>query len=108
MSRHIGLPLVASGLALLALAATIIPFEATAIGLAASTPWERITALQSAVLISLVLVGSAGIACWCAPRNPVAPILLALALGALGGTTTLVTMPDLLGAGPAQSAFSAR
>lgn len=108
MSRHIGLPLLASGLALLALAATIIPFEAEAIGLAGRTPLERITALQPVVIATAVLAAIAGVTCWRAPRNPIAPILLALALGTLGGTATLITMPDVLGVAPAQLAFSTR
>ncbi len=106
MSRRIALPLLASGLALLTLAATIIPFEADAIGLAGRPAWDRLTALLPAVIVTALLAASAAFACWRAPRNPIAPILLALALGALSGTATLVAIPEILGTTPARLAFS--
>lgn len=106
MSRRVALPLLASGLALLTLAATIIPFEADAIGLAERPAWDRLLALQSPVIATVVLAAIAGLACWRAPRAPIAPILLAIALGALGGTATLVAMPEVLGPAPARLAAS--
>ncbi len=106
MSRRVALPLLASGLALLTLAATIIPFEADAIGLAGRPAWDRLLALRPAVILTTLLATIAGLACWRAPRNPIATILLALALGALSGTATLVAIPEVLGTAPARLAFS--
>ena len=100
MSRRAALPLLASGLTLITLAATIIPYEADAIGLAGRPALERLLALQPPVIVSAMLAVVAGLACWRAPRTPIAPILLALALGALGGTATLVALPELLGPAP--------
>ncbi len=100
MSRRVALPLLASGIALVTLAATIIPFEADAIGLAGRPALDRLLALQPPVIATVLLSAIAGFACWRAPRAPIAPILLALALGALGGTATLVAMPELLGPVP--------
>lgn len=100
MSRRVALPLLASGITLLTLAATIIPFEADAIGLAGRPALDRLLALQSPVIATVLLAAIAGFACWHAPRAPIAPILLALALGTLGGTATLVAIPELLGPAP--------
>ncbi len=96
MSRRVALPLLASGLALLTLTATIIPFEADAMGLAGRPALDRLWALLPPVIATVLLALIAGVACWRTPRAPIAPILLALALGALGGTATLVAMPELL------------
>ena len=104
MSRRVALPLLASGLALLTLAATIIPFETDAIALAGRPPWDRLLALHAPAIAAVLLAAIAGFACWRAPRAPIAPILLALALGATGGTATLVAMPELSGAIPARLA----
>lgn len=106
MSRRVALPLLASGLALLTLAATIIPFEADAIGLAGRPAWDRLLALRPPVIATLLLAVIAGFACWRMPRAPIAPILVALALGALGGTATLVAMPEVLGTAPERLAAS--
>lgn len=106
MSRRIALPLLASGLALVTLAATIIPFEAHAIELAGRPARDRLLALQSPVIATALLTAIAAFACWRAPRTPIAPILLALALGALGGTATLIALPEVLGTSPARLAAS--
>jgi len=106
MSRRIALPLLASGLALMTLAATIIPFEADAIELAGRPAWDRLRALQIPVITTALLAVIAGLACWRAPRTLFAPILLALALGALSGTATLVALPEVLGTAPARLAAS--
>lgn len=106
MSRRVALPLLASGLALVTLAATIIPFEADALRLAGRPAWDRLLALQSPVIATALLAAISVFACWRAPRAPIAPILLAMALGALGGTATLVAMPEVLGEGPARLAAS--
>lgn len=107
MSRHVALPLLASGIALLTLAATVIPFEADAIGLAGRPAWERFVAFQPVVIATVLLAASAGYACWQAPRKSVTPILVALALGALSGTATLVTLPQMLGPVPARLVLTA-
>ena len=106
MSRRIALPLLASGLALMTLAATITPFEADAIELAGRPAWDRLLALQLPVFVTVVLAAIAGFACWRAPRSAIAPLLLALALGALSGTATLIALPEVLGTAPARLAAS--
>lgn len=97
MSRRVALPLLASGIALLTLAATIIPFEAEAISQAGVPAWDRLFAFQPALIATALFIAIAGLATWRVPRNPITPILLALALGALSGTATLVAMPELFG-----------
>jgi hypothetical protein len=106
MSRRIALPLLASVLALMTLAATIIPFEADAIALAGRPAWDRLLALQPPVIATALLTAIAAFACWRAPRTAIAPILLALALGALGGTATLIALPEVLGTAHARLAAS--
>jgi multisubunit Na+/H+ antiporter MnhB subunit len=97
MSRRVALPLLASGLALLALAATILPFEAEAISQAGRPAWDRLLAFRPVLGATALLAAAAGFALWRMPRKPITPILLALALGALGGTATLVALPEVLG-----------
>lgn len=107
MTRRVALPLLASGLALLALAATVLPFQADALQIAGQAPWDRLLAFRAVAIATTVLLVSAVIACWRAPRHPGALILLALALGTLGGAATLVAMPDLLATPPIQVAAQA-
>lgn len=104
MTRSIALPLLAAGVALLALAVTILPFESALTGLAEKGPMARLQALQSAALAALLLSLLAATACWWRPRHVLAMLLLALALGTAGGTATLVVVPELVDANPIQVA----
>ena len=106
MNRRIALPLLASGVALMTLAATIIPFEADAIEIAGRPAWDRLLALQPPVFVTVLLAAIAGFACWRAPRGAMTPLLLALAVGALSGTATLIALPEVLGTAPARLAAS--
>ena len=97
MSRRVAFPILASGIGLLALAATVLPFEDQAVALAQRAPWDRIQALGPVAGTALALALFALAACWRKPRHPLSLVLLALALGTASGTATLMAVPELLG-----------
>ena len=101
MSRRVAFPFLASGIGLLALAVTVLPFEDQAAVLAQRAPWDRIQALGPVAGMALALAFLALAACWRKPRHPMSLVLLAIALGTASGTATLMTIPELLdGSGP--------
>lgn len=108
MHRPYALPLLASGVALIALAVTILPFEPRAAGLIEQGYGARLNTLRPAALVAVLLSLLAGIACWWRPRHALALLLLALALGTASGTATLIVAPQIFETSPARLALTLR
>ena len=97
MQPRPALALMASGLGLLALALTLLPFEPRAELLMQLDPWARLQSLRVVALCTLTLIVVASLVGWRCPRHPLALLLLAAAIGSASGTVTLVVMPEVFG-----------
>jgi NADPH-dependent 2,4-dienoyl-CoA reductase/sulfur reductase-like enzyme len=82
-------------------------FDLLVIGAGPAGGNAALEAASAGLTVALIDEGTAaGGQVWRAPRTAIAPILLALALGALGGTATLIALPEVLGTAHARLAAS--
>lgn len=105
MNHSPALAVFASGLALLALALTILPFQARLAGLIDLGYWAGLETLRAPVVVAVILSLLAAAACsrW---RHPAAAVLLlTVALGTAAATAVMVALPRLLSMAPARIAL---